>query len=73
MNNKELVNDVRSSSLLSYDFEEGFGTLHKQWMSPLSSHYSISQAERVPEILHFEYNLKVDIGRNGTIWSARAL
>ena len=60
-------NTVRSFSHLSYASKEGYETLKQQWLSLLAVQYHICCAERVPQILKFVWNLRVNIGRNDTV------
>ena len=60
-----LVNAFRSTSHLPCASEEGFKTLHKQWLSLCVIHHLIyCTEERVLKTGHFMCNLRDNVGRN---------
>ena len=59
--NKSHTKAITSSSQLSHASNEGFGTLHKQWMALLEVHHPICCTERVPKFRHFVCNSRVDL------------
>ena len=67
MNHKGLVDVIRISSQPPHISKEGVETLQQQWMSFLTAQYPISLTERAPEIRCFLCNLRVGLGRNGTM------
>ena len=46
--------------------QEGFETLHQQWISPLAVQHPIFCAESVSKMWHFACNLRVNPGRKCT-------
>ena len=67
----QLIDAVKSSSLLPYVSRDGFETLKQPWLFLLAVQHPICRSERVPQIWHFVYNLRVNIGGIGTEWLIR--
>ncbi len=73
VNHKDPIYHISTSSYHPYTTKGGYGPLKQQWMSLLAEQYPISTAERVPEIWHFTWNLRVLLGRNDTVLTIRRL
>ena len=63
----ELVDDIRRVSEHLYVSKEGHETIQQQWMSLCAAQHPLSHAERVPQILHFVCNFRVDPCRIDTM------
>ena len=66
MNHKGLVDAVKRSSNPYHASKEAFEILQQQWMPLFAAQYGISNADGVPQIWHFVWNLGVILGKNGT-------
>ena len=59
---------ARSSSDHTYIIREGTKPVKQQWLSLLVAMHPFSHAEGVPEIWYISWKLRVDFGRNYTVW-----